>query len=402
MSNGDLDNFIAAELQKLDKDINLDFQDLYVDFKNSDLINLLSTLQSLISSDYVTDSFAMNQRLPTDDNEAYFWAPESRKILSHIRTIERLQDFLVGNEDEFQIDSYYKNIFDNSLKFLKPTGGSVIPPHTAEVTLYLKKPIFLKSEKFNIKRSNESNWINKQLIGQGSYARIYKYNDPFYKTTFILKSAQPDLNDQELRRFKQEFAILRKLDSPYIVKVYDYNETNNTYTMEYMKSDLDKFINHNNNKPDFNKSTRFSIVNQLFAAYKYVHDQGELQRDVNPKNILINQYGDQTIVVKLSDFNLAKIPNSEITESVSEVKGHLKYIDPALPDYDFKHYGIKNEIYSIALVINFVMTGKESFKTTKNEQFDHFMQKATDLNINNRYENVSEMKAAFKKIIFDE
>ena len=46
--------------------------------------------------------------------------------------------------------------------------------------------------------------------------------------------------EKELKRFKQEFEIMKSLNSPYIVDVYSYNDDNNSYIMEYMDFTLDK------------------------------------------------------------------------------------------------------------------------------------------------------------------
>ena len=95
-------------------------------------------------------------------------------------------------------------------------------------------------------------------IGEGSYGLTYKYHDDFYDRDFVVKKAKKNLSEKELKRFRQEFEIMKSLNSPYIVDVYSYNDDNNSYIMEYMDFTLDK----------------------------YLHEKGYLHRDLSPTNEL--------------------------------------------------------------------------------------------------------------------
>lgn len=71
-------------------------------------------------------------------------------------------------------------------------------------------------------------------LGDGSYARVFVYTDPTYNIPIVIKRAKPELDDDELKRFKQEFEVLKTLKSPYIIEVYSYNDVKHEYTMEFM------------------------------------------------------------------------------------------------------------------------------------------------------------------------
>ena len=64
----------------------------------------------------------------------------------------------------------------------------------------------------------------------------------------VLKRAKKNLDDKELARFKQEFEVLKKLHSPYIVEVYAYNDKSHEYTMERMDKNIYDYIRRNNTK----------------------------------------------------------------------------------------------------------------------------------------------------------
>ena len=62
-----------------------------------------------------------------------------------------------------------------------------------------------------------------KLIGEGSYAKVFLYNDPIYNIPIALKRADPSLDNKELERFKQEFQILKEFHSPYLIEAYAFD-----------------------------------------------------------------------------------------------------------------------------------------------------------------------------------
>ncbi|AQX56255.1 protein kinase domain-containing protein [Priestia flexa] len=103
-----------------------------------------------------------------------------------------------------------------------------------------------------------------KVIREGSYARVHKYKDEYYNRPFVIKKALKDLNDKELQRFRREFDEMKKLKSPYIIEVYNFDEENNEYVMEYADETLDDFIQKNNTKLDVNE--RVNLVRQILQV----------------------------------------------------------------------------------------------------------------------------------------
>lgn len=89
---------------------------------------------------------------------------------------------------------------------------------------------------------NNDNNFELKMIGEGSYAKVFRYRDEFYNKFFVLKRAKNDLNDKELERFKREFDVMNELKSPYVLEVHRYDEEKNEYYMEYADETLKKFI----------------------------------------------------------------------------------------------------------------------------------------------------------------
>lgn len=244
-------------------------------------------------------------------------------------------------------------------------------------------------------KEQESNYYELKLIGEGSYAQVYKYKDKYYDHSFALKRAKKDLSSKELHRFKREFEQMKALNSPYIVDVYSYNEDKQEYLMEYMDYTLDMYILNNNGKLSF--SQRKGIASQVLRSFKYIHSKDLLHRDVCPKNVLVKIY-DDIFVIKVSDFGLVKIPGSELTSINTEYKGYFN--DPELRLEGFNTYCILHETYAITRLIFFIMTGRTNTNTDKisNPQLKEFVKVGLCSDKSKRYQDIGELISSFNKI----
>ena len=386
-----IENYIESQYRELlsCSQINAEYSDLYKSFRNKKLREILMTLHH----DLVGLFRTMNERLPTGEHEALFWAEPSRDLIKRIEIIFSLVSSLKETPLAFQIDPYYLDLLTRCRDFLSSSGGSSLPPNMAKVELYYTLPIFLPLSSITISHKQQDFTFDLKLIGSGSYANVYKYKDTFYNRPFILKRAKKELTDKEVARFKREFDVMNGLSSPYILEVYCYNPDKNEYIMEYMDYTLDGYIAAHNSTLTIVQ--RKGIAQQILRAFDYLHSKGHLHRDISPKNILIKEY-DDTLVVKLSDFGLVKIPDSTLTTVNTEFKGYFN--DPALVVEGFNTYGIVHETYALTRVIYFVMTGKTNTEKITNQNLRAFVEKGLNPDKIKRFQNIRDMISAFKAI----
>lgn len=386
-----IENYIESQYRELlsCSQINAEYSDLYKSFRNQKLLEILMTLHH----DLVGLFRTMNERLPTGEHEAHFWAEPSRDLIKRIEMIFGLVSSLKETPLAFQIDPYYLDLLTRCRDFLSSSGGSSLPPNMAKVELYYTLPIFLPLSSITISHKQQDFTFDLKLIGSGSYANVYKYKDTFYNRPFILKRAKKELTDKEVARFKREFDVMNGLSSPYILEVYCYNPDKNEYIMEYMDYTLDGYIAAHNSTLTIIQ--RKGIAQQILRAFDYLHSKGHLHRDISPKNILIKEY-DDTLVVKLSDFGLVKIPDSTLTTVNTEFKGYFN--DPALVVEGFNTYGIVHETYALTRVIYFVMTGKTNTEKITNQNLRAFVEKGLNPDKTKRFQNIRDMISAFKTI----
>lgn len=381
-------NSITNTYKKLNKDtLTNAYKKLYSDFKDETLQIIFSTLHNNI----ITCFDKMNERLPvTKSNDNYYRANESRTLKSSIETSFLLQKELENSEYAFNINDYYKKIFEQCLKFLKTSNGSVIPSEVEVITIYAEIPIFTSLTNVTTPNTNQSYTLH--LISSGSYGNVYKYYDEFYQCHFALKRLKRDTNEKEFKRFKKEFEMMKKINNPYILQVYSFNENNKEYIMEYADTTLEKYIDTNNQK--IKKQERINLGSQILKGISILWENKILHRDISFKNILLKQYDNIFPVVKISDFGLIKEIESDLTSEETKIKGSLNERS-RLEKIGFKDYAYCDEIYALSRVLYFVATGKKNINNAK----CYFLNKGTDKNIENRYKNLEELKKDFNMFL---
>lgn len=382
-------NYIETKYRELESYINNDYIDLYASFNHEKLKITLSTLHYITIENYKS----MNTRLPTEKEGSYFWAENSRELLLAIEIYRGLEINLKYSEFALKICEYYSNVFNESLKFVKKYNGSRIPPYTSKIELYFTLPIVIKENTLEIKSG--FNILNSELklIGEGSYALVYKYKDDFYNRDFVIKRAKKNLNAKELERFKLEFYQMSNLKSPYIAEVYNFNELEHEYVMEYLDISLNKYVDNYNNSINYER--RISIINQILSGFEYIHSKEILHRDISPTNILL-KYFESIIIVKISDFGLVKIPDSQLTSYHTELKG--LYNDPTLILEGFNNYGILHETFALTRLIFYVLTGKTNTSNIQDIKLREFVEKGLSSNKQTRFQSVSEIKVAIREL----
>ncbi|ECL1949004.1 protein kinase family protein, partial [Campylobacter jejuni] len=377
-----VNNHLINAYKDLESSLSQAYTDLYFCFENGKLKLVLSTLHNNIIECFKK----MNSRLPsTENSNNHYWADDSRKLKFNIELALYLQKEFKDSELSFWIDEYYYNVFKQCLNFLKSSEGSEIPLGMQKITIYEAIPIFVKLNSISNPEVNKN--YSLDLIGDGSYAKVYKYYDEFYKHYFALKKLNKKVNDKEIQRFIKEFNIMKQINNPYILKVYSLDENKKEYIMEYVDFTLKEYIHKNNSK--LSSDERISLGIQIIKGIKTLWNKNILHRDISLKNILIEQY-DDIVVIKISDFGLVKELNSELTSENTEIKGSLNEIS-RLQKKGFNNYDKSDEIYALSRVLYFIATGRTNLINTKCD----FLEKGINDNVKNRYNNLDDLMRDF-------
>lgn len=377
-------SFYIKELEACEP-LSGEYEQLYSRVDDDRLRLLLATLHR----DFTNLFRQMNERLPTGATARHYWAEPSRQLRKRIEMAHGLCEATLDSESPLEIDKYYKNVFYLCRKFLRDSGGSELPPHMEVVRLYYELPIFCLAQTVSLSRETVTNAALK-LLGRGSYAEAYAYEDPFLHKKIVVKRAHKTLTSKELERFRQEYEVMKKLSSPYIAEVFRYEEDGFCqYYMECLDGTLHKYILKQNNKLTLQQ--RILLAKQILKGIQYLHNKKILHRDLSPSNILLKIY-ENCVVVKLADFGLVKVPDSQLTTCHTSVKGAFR--DPQLETDGFDNYSLCHEIYALTRIIYFVMTGRENISNLS-EPWKAFVEKGTNVRKELRYQDVEELQKAF-------
>ncbi|MGF7496622.1 protein kinase family protein [Lactococcus lactis] len=317
----------------------------------------------------------------------HFNADPSRELME---LLEKFKDFKFGFEDT---DKAFKLVetYHNVLKFIEPTlspsGGSIIPEEYNLFSILNYDPIIVLDNQLKVNEKTKESF-SLLLVNEGSYARVYKYTDTNYDTIFALKRAKADLTSTEVTRFKKEFQLMKSLDSPYILKVYSYNNQKNEFKMEYVKHSLKDYISKNN--PHLNASRRKSLCSQLFRALEYIHSKSIFHRDLSLGNILVKVHDDDSCIIKVCDFGYLKEKKSTLTRVDTVFAGSLN--DPSLKLIGFDKYNVQHEIYALTQVIFYIMTGKENIEKINQPSIKSFLEFGMNSDLLKRAKTLQELK----------
>eukprot|EP01061_Rhynchopus_euleeides_P046229 TRINITY_DN8696_c0_g2_i1.p1 TRINITY_DN8696_c0_g2~~TRINITY_DN8696_c0_g2_i1.p1 ORF type:complete len:396 (+),score=131.24 TRINITY_DN8696_c0_g2_i1:570-1757(+) len=151
------------------------------------------------------------------------------------------------------------------------------------------------------------------FLGKGSYGVVERYikRDPnslphVPSGPVAVKSIEKKRicrSERAMRHVTTEVALLRQLENPNVIRLYDVVHTDTTVyiILELCEGGaLFEFITENKR---LQPEVASVILKQLLLTLDYIHGCHVVHRDIKPENILINR---ETHHIKLIDFGLAK------------------------------------------------------------------------------------------------
>lgn len=332
---------------------------------------------------------AINGRAETTK---HYWAQPSRDFIELIRDLKDDLYTLKRGGIEIKVVDSYQEAIERCQPWLSPSGGSAVPDDFEPVTIVKYERVFSETSSTVILKKQPSP-VDLKMIGSGSYANVYGYVDPDYGIKFAVKRAKRGLSARDLQRFRQEFEVMKRLDFPYVVDVYKFDEERNEYRMEFCDETLRAYISKRNTTLQFSTRKRIALQFLYGIGISYIHSQDLLHRDISLQNVLLKVFGSGAVLVKLSDFGLVKDLGSRFTRTQTEMRGTIR--DPQLQH--FKDYGVVNEMYSIGWVLSYIFTGRDALPGGT-DAASRIIQKCTGPDPTERYASVLEVIAAVEHL----
>jgi serine/threonine protein kinase len=255
----------------------------------------------------------------------------------------------------------------------------------------------------------------EKLIGEGGMGNVYLGVHTHIGRKVAIKALNPTLakNPEIRERFKNEASMLSQLHHPNIVQLYDYVELDNGVylVMEYAEGQaLDEYIEKVTGPIPEEKA--IPLFTQILDGVAYAHKKNVVHRDIKPSNIIVSAEGK----VKILDFGIAKIigdTSHKLTKTGTKL-GTVLYMSPEQVKGQELDY--RTDIYSLGITLFEMLTGKcpfdgssteyevykkiveepladaRSFYPAVSERLSGIIHKATDKNLNARFQSCQEFK----------
>lgn len=247
-------------------------------------------------------------------------------------------------------------------------------------------------------------------IGSGGMSDVYLAMDTVLNREVVIKLLRGDLSYDPvaLLRFQREASAVSGLSHPNIVEVFDVGEDNGVHyiVMEMVRGTTLKELIYRREAVDPVEAV--SIMKQLTSAMEEAHHEHVIHRDIKPQNILVKDDG----TAKITDFGIALAGDAIQLTKHDSVLGSVHYMAPELSRGEGASY--QSDIYALGVVFYELLSGTVPFKGEtpvevamkhlrdpfpKIQKFNssipnsiaNIITKATEKNLNNRYENIDEM-----------
>jgi len=209
-------------------------------------------------------------------------------------------------------------------------------------------------------------WVLSRELGRGGMGCVYLARreiagEPQLAAVKMLSVAlthEPGF----LQRFQREIEVLRKLDHPNIVRLYEsgIHEGQHYYIMEYVGgSNFEAAYRARGRLP---WSEVVSAAIQVCQALKHAHDHGVIHRDLKPSNLLRadTPMAGQPFTVKLTDFGIAWVFAGEHMTRTGAIVGTAEYISPE--QAAGKSPTRRSDLYSLGAVLYTLLVGRPPFE----------------------------------------
>eukprot|EP00178_Gracilaria_changii_P009440 TRINITY_DN2762_c0_g1_i1.p1 TRINITY_DN2762_c0_g1~~TRINITY_DN2762_c0_g1_i1.p1 ORF type:complete len:258 (-),score=46.40 TRINITY_DN2762_c0_g1_i1:159-932(-) len=202
-----------------------------------------------------------------------------------------------------------------------------------------------------------------KMLGSGAFGEVrmcVHRETGAQRAVKVLRKSHMD--EEEKKMLFNEINILRELDHPNIVKMYEYFEDEKRYYIitEICKGGelFDEIIA----RGKFTEKDAAVLIKQILSCINYCHSNKIVHRDLKPENVLLEQNKDFD-QIKIIDFGTSLVHTGQ--GHLDEKLGTPYYIAPEVLN---KKYNEKCDLWSIGVITYIILSGMPPFNGNTDQE----------------------------------
>lgn len=287
-------------------------------------------------------------------------------------------------------------------------------PVTGKPLTSFREPLQTKGE-LTIGSVLQSRYPILQMLGSGGYGSTYLTGDlrlPGKKWAIKEMNISPSSSNEDdavndIKLFQEEAKVLSSLNHPNAVRIADFFTEHGRHYLVMDFIEGENLQQRLQSKGPFSEKEVKEITLRVLDVLDYLHSQNPpvIFRDVKPSNIMITPKGQITVI----DFGIARVFKPGQRFDTRQI-GTPAYAPPE--QYGSGQTDARSDIYGLGATMFHLLTGTEPPHFTDrlsdpiefflpkslNSKLKSVIQKAMEVNSNNRFQSVREMKQALEQV----
>ena len=190
---------------------------------------------------------------------------------------------------------------------------AIVKSNTSHSLLYFDGKIDVKDYIKQLDKDSLENYQKIKRVGKGSYSSVYKVKN---KSTNKIRAMKimPKNFQKDNNEIMREINILKNLDHPNVMKIYEFLEDDTNYYL------IEEFCDEGDLETALDKEKIYCeflvkfIMYQVFLAINYLHSNNIVHQDIKKKNISI---------IKFDEEKENKNPELKTKDSIKKFKRQL-------------------------------------------------------------------------------
>ena len=204
-----------------------------------------------------------------------------------------------------------------------------------------------------------------ERIGQGASGTIYRAEHVTLRRRVAIKVLHDELSRDDLavERFRREATTVADIDNEHIVEIHDFGRAPDGrlyLAMEMLEGETLDVVLAREGQLSVERTA--DVLVQVGEALMEAHAIGYVHRDIRPRNLMITQRRGRTSFVKLLDFGLAKLVDTDAAAAQTNLGmtfGDPRYMSPEQARGD--RIDRRADIYQLGCVAYEMLTGAPPF-----------------------------------------